>query len=75
MLKKCKLIYEKVPELKDKKWREFCIGEIFELKKGKCSNASILNNGKYHMLVLPIEIMVYWNLSMLQIKCYQMKIV
>ena len=46
MLKKCKLIYEKVPELKDKKWREFCIGEIFELKKGKCSNASILNNGK-----------------------------
>ncbi len=46
MLKKCKLIYEKVPELKDKKWKEFCIGEIFELKKGKCSNASILNNGK-----------------------------
>lgn len=35
MLKKCKLIYEKVPELKDKKWKEFCIGEIFELKKRK----------------------------------------
>lgn len=30
MLKKCKLIYEKVPELKDKKWKEFRIEEITE---------------------------------------------
>lgn len=75
MLKKCKLIYEKVPELKDKKWKEFCIGEIFELKKENVLMLQFLIMEKYHMLVLPIEIMVYWNLSMLQIKCYQMKIV
>lgn len=34
-----------------------------------------LTMGKYLMLVLQIEIMAYWNLSMLQIKCYQMEIV
>ena len=41
-----KFKYKRVPELKDKKWKLFCIGELFELQKGKCSNASILNDGK-----------------------------
>lgn len=41
-----KIEYKIVPKLKDKKWKLFCIGELFELKKGKCSNASILNDGK-----------------------------
>lgn len=75
MLKKCKLMYEKVLELKDKKWKEFYIGEIFELKKGNVLMLQFLIVGRYHMLVLQIEIMVYWNLLMLQIKFYQMEIV
>lgn len=31
-----KIEYKRVPELKDKKWKEFCIGDIYDIKSG-CS--------------------------------------
>lgn len=31
--------------LNDREWKEFKIGDLFILKKGKCSNANILKNG------------------------------